>query len=829
MVALDRSLRMLGHHKRVLMVGAHPDDEDTELLTILVRGMGAETGYLSLTRGEGGQNLIGPELGVPLGLIRTEELLAARELDGARQFFTRAYDFGFSKNLDDTWAHWPRDSVLKDVVRIVRRFRPQVIIPVFRGTPQDGHGQHQASAWAAIEAFRVAGDSAVFPELLTEEGLAPHTPLKLYRSTRQDTAATTLTLDGGALDPAVGKTFHQIAMESRSRHRSQDMGRLQEIGPSKVRVRLLEDRTGRGEGGIFAGVDTLIGGAEAEQYRARVAATRRSRAASLEEVARLLDDADALLARLGQRACGDRGCVVPPEWFESQFRRLQEARAAARGLLFDAVADDERVVPGQTFSISTEAWDPTGAAVELARSLRSPDDWRVSAASDSGTTAGPPGRRARSYRATPQAGTSYSVPYFLRAPIAGAMYAWPTDGGGEVAPSESPLGLPFEPPAASALLIAEPGRGAAAPLRIEREVSARFNDQASGEVRRPVFVVPRIDVRVDPDSLVWPAGGGARRFTVRLTHGAKDTTRGRVALELPPGWPAVAPQSFTLTREDETRDFVFEVRYPAGVRPGEYSLRAVATDERGRRYDVGLFRIDYPHIRPRAYASPSEARVVVAPLALPKVSRVGYVRGASDRIPEALRSVGLPVELLDARMLARGDLSRYDVIVVGPRAYETDAALVANNERLLDYARRGGRLVVQYQQYQFVSGGFAPYRLEIARPHARVTDEGAAVTALVPGAPALAAPNAIGADDWKGWIQERSLYMLSEFADEYRPLLEMHDPGEPPQRGALLEARLGRGTYVYTGLAFFRQLPAGVPGAFRLFLNLLQPSPAAVP
>jgi LmbE family N-acetylglucosaminyl deacetylase len=257
-VALDRELRMLGHYRRVLMIGAHPDDEDTELLTVLVRGMGAEAAYLSLNRGEGGQNLIGPELGEALGLIRTEELLAARQLDGARQYFTRAYDFGYSKSLDETWEHWPSDTILKDVVRIVRRFRPQIIVSTFSGEPRDGHGQHQAAGWAAREAFAAAGDSTRFPELAREEGLRPWTPLKLYRSTRFDSAATTLTLDGGVLDRAVGKSYHQIAMASRSLHRSQDMGRLQTIGPSEVPLALLEDRTAEGSDGLFAGIDTSL-------------------------------------------------------------------------------------------------------------------------------------------------------------------------------------------------------------------------------------------------------------------------------------------------------------------------------------------------------------------------------------------------------------------------------------------------------------------------------------------------------------------------------------------------------------------------------------------
>jgi LmbE family N-acetylglucosaminyl deacetylase len=322
-VAVDQELRMLGHYKRVLMVGAHPDDEDTELLTVLVRGMGAEAAYLSLTRGEGGQNLIGAELGEALGLLRTEELLAARRLDGARQYFTRAYDFGYSKNVAETWQHWPRDTILKDVVRIVRRFRPQIIVSIFSGTPRDGHGQHQAAGWAAGEAFRAAGDSSRFPELFHEENLLPWAPLKLYRSARFDSTATTLTLNGGVLDPAVGKSFHQIAMAGRSLHRSQDMGQLQRIGPSKVRLALVEDRTAGGAGELFAGIDTTVaamplgerrGAGSAELIRASPAPELSRYSAALDSVL----DARGNLPRQKQllaRAARDleRTVSVPPQ------------------------------------------------------------------------------------------------------------------------------------------------------------------------------------------------------------------------------------------------------------------------------------------------------------------------------------------------------------------------------------------------------------------------------------------------------------------------------------------------------------------------------------
>ncbi len=310
-VALVQEQRFLGKNQRVLMIAAHPDDEDTELLSVLTRGMGVETAYLALNRGEGGQNLIGNELGEGLGVLRSGELLAARQLDGARQYFSRAYDFGFSKNLEDTWAHWPQDSVLKDVVRIVRQFQPQVIVSIFSGTPRDGHGQHQAAGWAAQEAFRIAGDSTRFPELEREEGLRPWTPSKLYRSARFDTAAATLVLQGGEIDPAVGQSFHQIAMRGRSLHRSQDMGQLQRPGASPVRLQLITDRTGATTNALFAGIDTTL----------------------------------AASARVGSPVVAD------------QQRHRERVRLMESGVQLDALVQDGTLVPGQQDTLTFTVWN----------------------------------------------------------------------------------------------------------------------------------------------------------------------------------------------------------------------------------------------------------------------------------------------------------------------------------------------------------------------------------------------------------------------------------------------------------------------------------------
>ena len=783
--ALATTLRQLGGNKRVLMIGAHPDDEDTQLLVLLSRGLGAQAAYLSLTRGEGGQNLIGPELGPELGIIRTEELLAARELDGAGQFFTRAYDFGYSKTADETFRFWPRDSILKDVVAVMRRFRPQIVIAVFSGTPADGHGHHQVSAILARQAFDLLRDSAGGPQ-------------KFYRSTRGDPTATTLSLPVGTLDPLVGQSYFQIAMASRSRHRSQDMGQLQRMGPATSGVALLASKTPQpGETSVFAGVDTTIpvSGYAALIDSARAALNPWHPAATLPyllRASRLLGTADS-----------------------AQRELLDRAIAAAAGVTLDGTADDGILTPGERVQLEVTVWNAGDSTVKLdSVAIAAPAGWGLERLELGAPSVMPNTALTRRFVVTVAQGAERTQPYFLRRPLTnrGGLYDW------SAAPADV-RGLPFEPPPVTArvrLLIG------GEPVTLAREVVYRYRDQAIGEIRRPLFVTRDVEVRVTPEELLWPIDGNAhepRHFTLTVTNRARGPASARLPLTTPAGWPTISAESLAFTREDETKSVTVSLAPPAtdSLKPGASELRA------GSGW---LEIIDYPHIRPRALTKPSVADIRAARVALPALAHVGYVRGAADRVPEALLAVGVPVELISADSLARGDLSRYDAIVIGSRAYETEPALLTNNARLLDYARGGGLVIVQYQQYPFVDGGFAPYPLTIARPHDRVTDENAPVTVLDPGNSLFHYPNDIGADDWRGWIQERGLYFAHSWDTTYVPLLEMHDAATPPSsvaelKGGLLVAPLGRGTYVYTGLSFFRQLPAGVPGAYRLFVNLL--------
>ena len=789
--ALAGILEQLGANKRVLVIGAHPDDEDTQLLVLLSRGLGAQAAYLSLTRGEGGQNLIGPELGPGLGIIRTEELLAARELDGARQYFTRAYDFGFSKSADESFRFWPRDSLLKDVVDVIRRFRPQIIVSVFAGTPADGHGQHQVAGLLARQAFDLLRDST-------------WGPVKLYRSTRGDSGATTLALPVGTLDPVIGQSYYQLAMASRSRHRSQDMGQLQRPGPSTARLALVAARVG-GAGSLFAGVDTTVHGPPP----------------GLDRYAPLIDSARATLNPWHPSAVLPyliRALRLLSPTDADQRPLLERAVAIAAGVAIDGTTDDGIVTQGQRLQVEVTVWNAGDSAVRIdSLDVRAPAGWTVDRLDFGAGPVSPGSISVRRFVVAVARDAERTQPYFLRRPLTsgGGLYDW-TGVPAEV------RGLPFEPPPVETrvrLTIA------GEPVTLTREVVYRYRDQAIGEVRRPLFVTRDVDVAIAPDEVLWPVDGGGReprRFTVTVTNRSRGPAAARVALTVPRGWPPVPAESLAFGREDESRSVTVALTAPLQrLQPGAYELRVAALGADGRRHEGALQIIDYPHIRPRAMVQGSMVQIRAAQIALPALSRVGYVRGAADRVPEALLAVGVPVELLGPDTLARGDLSRYDAIVIGSRAYETDPALVANNGRLLDYARAGGLLLVQYQQYPFVDGGYAPYPLRIARPHDRVTDEAAPVTSLDPAHPVFHYPNAIGPDDWRGWVQERGLYFAHDWDSTYAPLLETHDPPGPELKGGLLVAPLGRGTYVYTGLSFFRQLPAGVPGAYRLFANLL--------
>jgi LmbE family N-acetylglucosaminyl deacetylase len=843
--AVGLALRRLGTTKRVLMIGAHPDDENTGILSALALGEGADVAYLSLTRGEGGQNGIGPELQEGLGLIRSEELLAARRLDGARQYFTRAYDFGFSRSAEEALRHWPRDSVLADVVAVVRRFRPDVIVSVFSGTPRDGHGQHQVAGIMAREAFEAAADATRFPTQIGK-GFLPHRTTYLVQSPFGAQPNAPITVVTGTYDPLLGRSHYQVAMASRSRHRSQDMGQSEPLGPRQSSIRVISGSYPTGARSLFAGVDTTLSAIAAASISqtavtpGHVEALRRYERGVEQSKAQFNPLAASSLAPALARAHAQLAAVDsivargPADLrfaLESERRDLEDALWAAAGLVLDVQADDDRVVPGQEFGITVTLWNG-GAAPVAVRSLepRLPEAWQATSQDAlAGDPIAPGQVTRRRFRVSLAADARVTEPYFLRSSRTGDLYTWPDD---------AVRGLPFEPPAvrATAIVVIE-GR------QVEREGEAAFVeiDKGLGERRRPVLVVPAIAVAVQPTFAVVPLATGPvdngaratpgpagrerripREIVVQLSSEAPGPLAGTARLEAPAGWlvePATTAVRFD--RTGETRELRFTLRAPTSPVQGEYPVRAVFEATDGRRYDRGYTVIDYPHTRPQPLYRDAVTNVSVFPVAIASGLRIGYIEGAGDDGAEALRQLGATVTLLDSRALAQDDLDRFHTIVLGIRAYEVRQDLIAHNHRLLAYAQNGGTVIAQYNKYEYIDGKFSPYPLTMSRPHGRVTDENAPVRLLDAAHPAMAWPNRITEADFTGWSQERGLYFADTWDDRYTPLLEMADPGEDSLRGGLLVARTGQGWYAYTGLALFRQLPEGVAGAYRLLANLV--------
>jgi LmbE family N-acetylglucosaminyl deacetylase len=823
--AVERALAKLSTFKRLLVIAAHPDDEDTSLIALVSRGMGGEAAYLSLSRGEGGQNLIGPELGVGLGLLRSRELLAARAVDGGRQFFSRAYDFGFTRSLDETLRLWPKDVLVEDAVRVIRRFKPQVVVSIFPGVPSPTHGQHQAAGITAYAAFPLAGDPDALPQLAAE-GLTPWTPQVLYHSTRftQETPSITLPLSG--IDPLAGKSIFQLAMASRSMHRSQDMGMFQRLGPQSTSVGWVEGGAGKEAKGLFDGIDTRLaamaatvpgaGRRKAVQDRLDAVQAAAERALADLTPAKLDAAVPAFVEilrglREARAAVGDSDRPAG-ELIDEKIAVAEAGLAAAAGIAVDATTDREELVDGESFTVQASLWNDGARPISgVSVSLVPVPEWGGEPLAGEAKDLAAGALGTWELKPAVPAAAPATIPYFLRKPLRGSLYDWSA-----ATPAER--GEPFGPPPLTARFsFTLEG----VPVAVMREVVHLHRDQALGEVRRPLRVVPKVEVAAADELLVWPVQSREpRRLRVTLTSHAPGAVAGRLEAAAP-GGPTVSPQPFTLAAAGEPLELELTLTPPRNLKPGRTVLQLAAVLDGGERFDFAVPLVDYPHIRPTPRPVPAQVAIQTADLRLPSLKHVGYVRGASDRVPEFLRQVGVPIELLGPEQLEAADLARYDAIVVGSRAYETDPALARANHRLLDYARNGGLVIVQYQQYPFIEGKFAPFPLEIARPHDRVTDETAPVTMLDPASPVLNVPNRIGPEDWAGWVQERGLYFAHTWDPAYKPLLSMKDPDTPELQGSLLVAQLGKGHYVYTGLAFFRQLPAGVPGAYRLFANLL--------
>jgi LmbE family N-acetylglucosaminyl deacetylase len=820
----------------VLVIGAHPDDEDSFFVARLARGDHARVGYLSLTRGEGGQNAIGPELFEALGVIRTEELLQARTLDGGEQFFGREIDFGFSKTLEESARMWGEQEVIRDMVRVIRQFRPMVIYSIFSGTPADGHGHHQLTGRLVPAAFRAAGDPSRFPEQIAE-GLRPWQAMKLYRGTgfgggaASGGSGATVLVPEGQVDPLLGLTYAQIGAEGRSLHRTQSMGTPEVRGQVASGLVLIDSAlpAATTEKSIFDGIDTSMPGIAAVT-RLPAGGLKQELAAVDRAVSRALDSytvlapekaVPALAAALSairdaRKAIPGLAGASPAAKADADYILTAKERGAvlalqgAAGVVVDAVADTETAAAGESFTTAVRVFLSHPELVTVKGvTMDTPQGW---AAVPVSATAGPEAfqeqaDRTERFRLTVAAGAAPTQPYWLSAPREGRLYGWP-DG--------SPRAQPFAPPLSAGVVQVQIG-GAEVTLR--QPVQYRLIDPARGELRRNVEVVPALSVSFDAQTELVPLDtrGSAHRVTVVVQNNSAGHQEGILRLSLPAGWTtAPAEPRFSLDGKGDRATIGVMVTPARSAAPAQYPLKAAAVVN-GASFDQSLRTIAYSHIQTHRIYDQALMTFSVLDLKVSPV-RVGYIMGSGDKVPDALRRMGLDVTLLDEAALTTGNLDGFDTIVVGINASSARPEFAAALPRLYDFARKGGALVVQYQHPDYVQRNLVPFPAEMA---SRVTDETAEVKILVPSHPVFTTPNGIGAADFDGWVQERNLYAFTKFDPRYTALLESHDPGEPPQTGGEVYAPLGKGHYVYTSYAWFRQLPAGVPGAYRMFANLV--------
>lgn len=838
-VGLSQSLKRLPLISRALFIMAHPDDEPAGLVTLVSRGAGARTAILSLTRGEGGQNLVGPDLFEALGLVRTGEMLAANEYYGASQYFSRAFDFGFSKSAQETLDKWGRQRMLEDLVRTIRSFRPLAILSVFDGTPADGHGHHQACGLLAREAFEISGEPDRFPEL-TRQGLPPWKAARLYLRNRGKDPPGSFSIDTGAYDPWLGASFRQVGAQGYSHHRSQGMGRAHALpGSHVVKLRL---------GGISPSAP-LSGSSEAsfeEALDLRLPALALLWPAGSAERARL-EEALGGLAKIIENAKRAFSPSAPSGCMPALSRALKESRAIRRdwtgsgdassasevlafflkdkerdilqalqragGLSLGATSDRPLLTPGQSFRISVKVVNRARAPLEL-RSLQVDSEVLRTRALQGPLPLLLPAQEADFELAgevPPEAGPSR--PHWRRPGGTGDFYTIDNPAL-TVAPAPPPL-------ARVRLGYVYEGER----LQIEQPLEYLDVDRLKGTRRVPIHLVPPIQLEVTPPLHLVPLARAAepRTIQLRVRNNSPEELQGRLELQPPEGWkvePARAP--FALARPGQAATVPFRVSAdPGTLRPGRASFRAVARlggTEVDRQYRmISVFdRWNTP------LYSPARSRVEVLDLQIPPGLRIGYVMGAGDRVSETLAQLGFAVTSLGPEDLAAGQLGGYDCIIAGIRAYQVRGDLIEHNDRLLDYVREGGVFIVQYNTPDaWNRRPYAPFPARIVDRSHRVTDENAPVELLQPDHRVFRYPNPISGNDFAGWVQERGLYFIQERDGRFQALLASHDPGEPPLDGGLLVADYGKGQYVLTSYSWFRQLPAGVAGAIRLFTNLV--------
>lgn len=873
-------LKKLHTRASLLMIVAHPDDEDGGTLAFESRGMGARTDLLTLNRGEGGANVMSADLWDALGLVRTEELLQAGryyDLDG--QYFTTMADYGFSKSLDEALQKWGHDRVLEQAVRVVRETRPLIVCSVFVGGPTDGHGNHATAGLMAQEVFKAAGDLKMFPEQL-QQGLRPWTPLKVYARTpffltsskgsydyanhtwgpvgvtnhvtrkwEPGPVSTTVKIPSGTYDPILGETYVQIAREGLGYQRSQNGGpEIPLTGPVDANYHRFGSHIEAKdqEESFFDGIDTSLAGiadlsgtkppqwlvqglaAIDSHVNGATQAFTSGKAAEVDsELAEGAKQTEALLTRIEQ---SDLSADVKYNLkYELQVKQQQfnDALVSALGIHLDAIVVPteeskmppefrrieptfQMAVPDQNIRVKVHVFQssPSDISVNTVQLVSSSGkDWNLKPQAESPKTLASGAVFDTIFTATVPKDEPFTRPYFSRASLEDAYYS--------TAPG-APLNAPAVPyPLSADVAFTFDGVS----LHARKDVQVVSNIVGPGTLFYPMPVGPPVSVALSPAAGIIPLGTDSFPVSVRLHNNVDGAASENVHLEIPEGWrtePSSAPVSFKHAGEDQTVNFTIHPQVKDGER---YEITAIA-DYNGASYREGYTVTGYSGLRPYFLYSPARYATTAVEVKVAPGEKIGYIEGSGDDVPAALEALNVHVSFLSAQDLASGDLSKYEEILVGVRAYAVRKDLVANNDRLLRYVKNGGVVVVQYNTPEF-DHNYGPYPYVMSNDPEEVTDENSKVDILEPSHPVFNWPNKITTKDFDGWIEERGSKFLQSWDPHYTALLETHDKGQSEQKGGLVYAKYGKGIYVYNAYAFYRQLPLGVPGAYRIFANLL--------
>ncbi len=799
----------------VLYIAAHPDDENTRLLAYLSKERNVRTGYLSLTRGDGGQNLIGKEQGDALGLIRTQELLAARKVDGAEQFFTRANDFGYSKNPEETFSIWNKDSILADVVWTIRKFRPDVIICRFPTTGEGGHGHHTASAILALEAFDAAADPKRFPDQL--KTLQTWQARRLFWNTfnfgtTNTTAPDQLQIDVGGFNTILGKSYGELAAESRSNHKSQGFGTAKTRGSAIEYFKLLKGDSVKKD--LFDGIDMSWNRLDAlpgmYNYKPKVEHTQQNieklilgcvfrfepnapqnLIPRLVEICKELQPSELNFRETPELLTRDQEI---DRWKEIKLRETESLLLACSGLWIEASAGDYIGIPGSQIKLSAQIIKRNPGDVALEKIT-------YPGSRDTLTNLILKTNELQTFRhcSVLAPDMPFSNPYWLNEKH---------DAGAFIIRDSRLTGTPENEPGLKVSFYLKFGKDLS--LKIDRPVIYKYTDPVKGEVYRPLEILPPATVNISEKVFVFD-GADAKTVSV-LIKSNQDSVQGTLQFHTAQGWDIeLKNKTFSLPKKGD------EITLYASLKPGKNALNGSLT----ANYSKSIQRIEYDHIPYQFILSDAQALLVQVDLKKAG-TRIAYIPGAGDEVAACLKNIGYSVTILSDELLATEDLGKYSAIVTGVRAFNTNKNLPSFHDKLMEYVKKGGNLIVQYNTNSNIgplNAKMGPWPFTVTKD--RVTDENAEVRMLVPQHPAFNFPNRIGPKDFEGWIQERGIYFVGEHDKNYQCLLSMNDPKEKPLDGSLLVGNYGKGNFVYTGLDFFRELPAGVPGAYRLMVNLI--------